>query len=87
MSGPIPFAYLSPETLLPVTSIAATIMGVVMMLGSRSAQLVRAWIRRAFQSRRRSSAPRPHFLASARSQPQHLVRSSAAAQVKPWEEG
>ncbi len=34
------FGYFSPETLLPVTSIVATIAGVAMMLGRSSLRLV-----------------------------------------------
>lgn len=34
---PLLFAYFGPETVLPVTSIIATVVGVVMMLGKGSA--------------------------------------------------
>lgn len=34
---PILFAYFGPETVLPITSIIATVVGVVMMLGKGSA--------------------------------------------------
>ena len=34
------FAYFSPETLLPVTSIVATIAGIVMMLGRGTLRLM-----------------------------------------------
>jgi hypothetical protein len=44
------FAYFAPETLLPVTSIVATIAGILMMLGRGSVrfmlQCVRRWLRR-----------------------------------------
>ena len=35
------FAYFSPETLLPATSIVATIAGIVMMLGRGTLRLLR----------------------------------------------
>jgi hypothetical protein len=35
------FAYFSPETLLPATSIVATIAGIVMMLGRGALRLLR----------------------------------------------
>ncbi len=57
-------AYLSPETLLPATSILATIAGVVMMACSRSMRLVCRWLGRAVaRTRSRTAIPSPHFRA------------------------
>jgi hypothetical protein len=49
------FAYFSPETLLPVTSIVATVIGVVMMFGKTMFRLtlsaLRSILRRPAQAR------------------------------------
>ncbi len=56
------FAYFGPETLLPVTSIVATIVGIVMMLGRGSFRFILQFFRRALRLRRRVAAvSRPHF--------------------------
>ncbi len=56
------FGYFSPETLLPATSIVATIAGIVMMLGQRSLRLFVFAIRRARAGSMRTAATsRPHF--------------------------
>ena len=56
------FAYFSPETLLPVTSIVATIAGIAMLLGRSSLQFVIGCCRRGL---RRvgliAGVSRPHF--------------------------
>ena len=55
------FAYFSPETLLPVTSIVATIAGVVVMLGKGSIQwFMRVAQRRFRRSVRVAGTSRPH---------------------------
>lgn len=57
-----PFAYLSPETLLPAASILATIAGVVMMIGSRTMRLACRWLgRSAALARSAGRVPAPHF--------------------------
>jgi hypothetical protein len=56
------FAYFAPETLLPLTSIAATIAGVTMMLGRGSLRFIFRCLRRGV--RRPGSVAgvsRPHF--------------------------
>jgi hypothetical protein len=56
------FAYFSPETVLPVTSILATVAGILMMLGRGTLRLI---IRAAGQSIRRplrvASTSKPHL--------------------------
>jgi hypothetical protein len=56
------FAYFSPETLLPVGSILATIAGIGMMLGRGSARLLSRYVRRYLRpSRWIAGVSRPHF--------------------------
>jgi hypothetical protein len=56
------FAYFSPETLLPVGSIIATVAGVGMMLGRGSLRfLFRAFRRIARPSTWIAGVSRPHF--------------------------
>lgn len=50
MSAPILiFAYFSPETLLPVTSIVATVVGIVMMFGKNAFRLTVSGLRGALR--------------------------------------
>jgi hypothetical protein len=62
LSSYLVFAYFSPETLLPVTSIVATIAGIVLMLGRGSLRFIigccRLGVRRAS---RIAGVSRPHF--------------------------
>ncbi len=56
------FAYFGPETLLPLTSIVVTIVGIVMMLGRGSIRFVLHCVRR--RHRRQNgvrSVSHPHF--------------------------
>jgi hypothetical protein len=56
------FAYFSPETLLPVGSIIATVAGVAMMLGRGSLRFMfRAFRRFARPSAWIAGVSRPHF--------------------------
>ena len=56
------FAYFGPETLLPVTSIVATIAGIVMMLGRGSFRFMLQCVRRVFRRRKGVAAvSHPHF--------------------------
>jgi hypothetical protein len=56
------FAYFSPETLLPVGSIVATVLGVVMMLGRGSLRFFIRSFRRLFRpSAWIAGVSRPHF--------------------------
>jgi hypothetical protein len=55
-------AYFSPETLLPVGSILATILGVAMMLGRGSLRFVMRSFSRIFRSSAWiAGVSRPHF--------------------------
>jgi hypothetical protein len=56
------FAYFGPETVMPVTSILATIAAVVLMFGKSMLRLVAGWVRRAtFRGRHGQAATGPHF--------------------------
>ena len=56
------FAYFSPETLLPATSIVATIAGIFMMLGRGTFRMVlRMTRRRLNQAGRISAISKPHL--------------------------
>jgi hypothetical protein len=56
------FAYFSPETMLPATSIIATIVGILMMLGRGSLRYVLRLSKRARRSVGRIAATsRPHL--------------------------
>jgi hypothetical protein len=72
---PLVFAYFSPETVLPLTSILASAVGVLLLFGRASLRLVRRLIRIAtLRGRRVSVLPRPHFA---------LSRESAATDPTP----
>ena len=56
------FAYFSPETLLPATSIVATIAGIVMMLGRGTLRLlIRSSQRGLRQAGRIAGTSKPHL--------------------------
>ncbi len=58
------FAYFSPETLLPATSIIATVAGIVLMLGRGSLRLLAGATRRGLRGPTRiAGTSRPHRLA------------------------
>ncbi len=63
MSAPhIVLAYLSPETILPLTSIVAAIAGGSMFITRRSIRLIGRCFRVAFRRPRRSATPvKTHF--------------------------
>ncbi len=55
-------AYFGPETVLPVTSILATVAAVVLMFGKSMLRLVAGWVRRASLRGRHGQTPSgPHF--------------------------
>jgi len=55
-------AYFGPETVLPVTSILATVAAVVLMFGKSLFRLVAYWGRRAtFRGRHGQTPSGPHF--------------------------
>jgi hypothetical protein len=73
------FAYFGPETVLPVTSIVATVVGVVMMMGRSSLLWVYSGVKRVLgfcfrRSRSTSSASTPHVFA-ARAAKQEVVET------------
>lgn len=75
------FAYFGPETVLPVTSIVATVIGVVMMLGKNSLYWMLAGVKRAVRfclgrgpSPSTPSASAPH-VSPARSANQEAVET------------
>ena len=58
----IVFAYFGPETVMPVTSILATVAAVVLMFGKNLFRLVAYWVRRAtFRGRHGQALTGPHF--------------------------
>lgn len=62
MSGIILFAYFSPETYLPVTSVLATVLGVLMMFGRTSLRIIVRAVRRVFgRATPRPMTKGPHF--------------------------
>ncbi|APW62271.1 hypothetical protein [Paludisphaera borealis] len=70
-------AYFGPETVLPVTSIVATVIGVVMMMGRSSLHWMFAGVKGAVRfcfRRGSSSSPAPHAI-SARSAKREAVET------------
>ena len=68
-------AYFGPETVMPVTSILATVAAVVLMFGKSLFRLVAYWVRRASFRGRHGQAPTgPHF---------GLGSAADATRVKP----
>ena len=56
------FAYLSPETMLPMTSILASAVGLFLLFGRTMLRLARAFVRVIWSSSRPVTVvPRPHF--------------------------
>jgi hypothetical protein len=56
------FAYFSPETVLPLTSVLASAVGVVLLFGRTALRLVKGLFRiAALRGRRAQAIPRPHF--------------------------
>jgi hypothetical protein len=57
-------AYLGPETVLPMTSVVATIVGVLMMCGRSTLRFLFRWHRpkdAASGEAAKNTTPRPHF--------------------------
>jgi len=75
-------AYFGPETVLPVTSIVATVIGVVMMMGRSSLHWMFAGVKRALrfcfrrgsEPAKTSTSPAPHAI-SARAEKQEAVET------------
>ena len=56
------FAYFGPETVMPVTSIIATVAAVVVMFGKTIFRFAVGWVRTAWYGvSRRNATPAPHF--------------------------
>jgi hypothetical protein len=63
-------AYFSPETMLPLTSLIATVVGFALLIKRSSIRFVVHCCRAAFRSRRRGSGLGvPHFAERARKSP------------------
>jgi hypothetical protein len=59
---PVLFAYFGPETMMPLTSIAATVVGLFLMFGRNSLRMVLRMFRFPLKrSVRTETLPRPHF--------------------------
>lgn len=69
------FAYFSPETLLPMTSVIASAAGVFLLFGRGALRvtrrLFRATLRRVVRER---AVPSPHFTVSAHAQAEKQTR-------------
>jgi hypothetical protein len=62
LSSSLVFAYFSPETLLPVTSILATVCGLVMMFGRTTLRLIARGVGRSrFHKQATHRLEGPHF--------------------------
>jgi hypothetical protein len=56
------FAYFGPETVMPVTSVVATVAAVFMMFGKTVFRFAAGWVRKTwFGMSRRNATPAPHF--------------------------
>jgi hypothetical protein len=56
------FAYFSPETFLPLTSVIASAVGVFLLFGSTVLRIARRALRRVVTLRRPAgTVPKPHF--------------------------
>src|SRR4051794_39626 len=56
------FAYFGPETMLPLTSVVATVVGIFMMFGRTSLRLVRRSIVSLLPAKSaKRPVPKPHF--------------------------
>lgn len=60
-------AYFGPETVLPATSIIATVVGVVLMMGKNSIRWGIGLVRSAIGRKPAAQVPAPHFAPKAES--------------------
>lgn len=60
------FAYFGPETVLPATSIIATVVGVVLMMGKNSIRWCIGSAARVLGRAPKSAVPAPHVSTKAR---------------------
>jgi hypothetical protein len=81
------FAYFSPETFLPMTSILASAVGFLLLFGRNVLQLVRRILRFATaRGRRPESIPKPHFrFNEERVEETQPVPSESADHAHGWE--
>jgi hypothetical protein len=81
------FAYFSPETFLPMTSVLASAVGVLLLFGRNVLQLVRRFLRFAMaRGRRPERIPKPHFrFNEERVEEAQPVPSESADQPHGWE--
>ena len=56
----LPFAYFGPETVLPVTSILATVAGLAMMFGRNTLRLIMSCVRLILTGRFKTRIPADH---------------------------
>jgi hypothetical protein len=64
------FAYLGPETMLPLTSIVATVAGILLMFGRGAFRIVRRAVPiRLGQAAKSRSVPKPHLRVEAENRP------------------
>ena len=83
-TAPVLFAYFSPETVLPVTSIIATAVGLVMMFGRNTWRIFTYGVRRVVRRRGRPKVARgPHFGHTPAKDAQAASRRGAAAEDRP----
>lgn len=62
-------AYIGPETFLPITSVIATLAGLVLMFWRTGLRLLRQMVERVRGTVDRQRVPNPHFARQARNQP------------------
>lgn len=72
------FAYFGPETVMPMTSVVATVAAVVMMFGRTICRFTLGWVRSAwYRMRGKNAMPAPHFVLGHRQE--GVVKAKAAA--------
>jgi hypothetical protein len=70
------FAYFGPESMLPLTSIVATVVGIFLMFGRSTMRIIRrALVSRLIDHRGKPSISMPHFpMEVAKRSPAELIR-------------
>lgn len=56
------FAYFGPETVLPMTSVIATVVGLFMMFGRNTIRFLFRWRRSSAPAKTAETGRGPHFL-------------------------
>ena len=81
------FAYFGPETMLPLTSVVATVIGLFMMFGRNTTRLIRRAIRDWLPGPGRTRpVPRPHFQVATPVYGPYLYRWNLDESLRPDEE-